>query len=281
VEPDQQALPTDGNVAAGEQAQNTQAAADTSTEGAQQAEGQDAKPEGTDQEGDKPEGGKKEKDEKDREIARLRRRIDNVTKRRYELEAQLGQQRPSQQPGGRQEPNPSDDEPVTLSRADIDRMVAERARELAPAITEQQAEIERRQGVVQKLEKSWGKDEFNAKAAELDEVMGGLMENGRPKAATDAIFDADDPKAVIEYLTDPDNADEAERIARLPATRAGREIARIEAKLEQARKEAKPKPSNAARPIEAVKGGGAPNGMPDPKDALAWIAWRNRQVASR
>jgi hypothetical protein len=158
-------------------------------------------------------------------------------------------------------------------------MVAERAERLAPAMKEQQAEIEHRQKVVQSLSKQWGKEEFDAKASDLDDVMGGLMDrSGRAKPATDAIFDADDPKGVIEYLTDPDNADDAERIARLPAVRAGREIARIEAKLKEAKASAKLKPSNAARPIESVKGGGVPSGMPDPvNDPKGYRNWANAQ----
>jgi hypothetical protein len=162
-------------------------------------------------------------------------------------------------------------------------MIAERATQLAPAVREQQAEIERRNGVIATLSKQWGKEEFDAKAADLDDVFGGLVDrSGRPKPATDAIFDADDPKAVIEYLTDPDNADEAERIARLPATRAGREIARIEAKLAEAKKNAKPQRSNAPRPIESAKGGSVNTSAPDPaKDPKGWIAWRNKTATKR
>jgi hypothetical protein len=128
-----------------------------------------------------------------------------------------------------------------------------------------------------------GKEEFDAKASDLDDAFGGLVDrSGRPKPATDAIFDADDVKGVIEYLTDPDNAQEAERIANLPATRAGREIARIEAKLAEAKKAAKPKPSAAAKPIEAVKGGGVPTGMPDPvKNPKGYIRWANQQDHAR
>jgi hypothetical protein len=118
---------------------------------------------------------------------------------------------------------------------------------------------------VTKLAKEWGQEEFDAKASELDEAFGGLADaQGRPKPATDAIFDADDPKAVIEYLTDPDNADEAERIARLPQLRAGRESP-ARGKAGSRRRKAKPKPSNAAKPLEAVKGGGVPNGHAGPQ----------------
>ena len=98
-----------------------------------------------------------------------------------------------------------------------------------------------------------------------------------PKPATDAIFEADDPKAVIEFLTDPDNADEAERIARLSPLQAGKAIAKLEVKLAEDKAKAKPKASNAPRPIEAVRGGGVPKGMPDPSNTKAYIAWANAQ----
>jgi hypothetical protein len=271
LDPEVTALPTDGNVAAGEQA-NTDAAAATTEQTGEQQTGE-VKAEGA--EGEQKEPAKKEKTPEQREIDRLRRRVDNLTRRRYELEAAIPQ-RGAQQ--AEKDTQGSDDEPVTLSRAEIDRMVAERAERLAPAITEQRAVIEHRQGVVKALAKEWGQEEFDAKASELDDVFGGLADrSGKPKPATDAIFDADDPKAVIEYLTDPDNADEADRIARLPATLAGRAIAKLEAKLEAKAKEAKPRPSSAARPIEAVKGGGVPSGMPDPSNTKAYIAWANAQ----
>lgn len=249
---------------AGEQAQNTQAAAEQTTE----QQEQQAKPEG---EGEQKEPPKKEKTAEQREIERLRRRVDNLTRQKYELRA--GQ--PAQQ---QEKTQGSEDEPVTLSRAELQKLIAEQAKELAPTISEQRAEIERRQGIVKSLAKTWGQEEFDAKASDLDEAFGGLSDaSGRPKPATDAIFDADDPKAVIEYLTDPDNADEAERIARLPATRAGREIARIEAKLEAAKKAAKPQPSKAAQPLNPVKGAGVATGAPDPSNTKAWIAWANEQ----
>lgn len=220
-------------------------------------------------EGDPP---KKEKTQEQREIERLRRRVDNLTRQKYELRAA------APQPTQEKETPASDDEPVTLSRAELQKMVAERAEKLAPSITEQRAEIERRNGIVKSLSKEWGQDEFDAKAADLDAAFEGLTDaQGRPKPATDAIFDADNPKAVIEYLTDPDNADEAESIARLSAARAGMAIAKLELKLREAAAKAKPKPSSAAQPIEAVKGGGVPSGMPDPTNTKAWIAWANAQ----
>jgi hypothetical protein len=279
LDPENTALPTGDTAAAGEQAQ-TAAATDPVIEAGQQQEGQEATPDNGEKpdatEGDdKPEGGKKEKTPERREIDRLRRRVDNLTRRRYESEAQRGQEPQQRQQQGTQA---SDDEPVTLSRAELQKLITEQAQQLAPVVGEQAAEIERRKGVVASLAKQWGQEEFNAKADDLDAAFGGLADrSGRPKPATDAIFEADDPKAVIEYLTDPDNADEAERIARLPAGRAARAVTLLEVKLKEAKANAKPKPSTAARPLEAVKGGGVPAGMPNPADTKAYVKWANEQ----
>jgi hypothetical protein len=195
---------------------------------------------------------KPEKTPEQREIDRLRRRVDNLTKQKYTLAAQLpqGQAQPAQQTT-----QGSNDEPVTLSRAELQKLIAEQAQQLAPAVTEQRAVMEHRQAVVTKLAKDWGEQEFNAKAMDLDMAVGGLKDaQDRPKPVTDAIFEADDPKALIEYLIDPDNAAEAERLAGLPALRVGREIARIEAKLELAKKEAKPRPQQCRQAARSGQG---------------------------
>jgi hypothetical protein len=235
---------------------------------------QDAAGQAEDDQGEKKEA-KKEKTPEQREIDRLRRRVDNLTRQKYELRASAPQQ-------AQQSNQAPDDEPVTLTRAELQRYVSEQAQRLAPEVTEQQAEVQRRQGVVASLAKDWGDEKFNTLAAELDEAFGGLTDrSGAPKPATDAIFEADDPKAVIEYLTDPDNADEAERIARLTPLQAGKAIAKLEVKLSEDKAKAKPKASNAPRPIEAVRGGGVPKGMPDPSNTKAYIAWANAQERAR
>jgi hypothetical protein len=216
---------------------------------------------------------KKEKTPEQREIERLRRRVDTKTRQLYEARAQA--QAPQNQHQSSQE---GDDEPVTLTRAELQRQIEEQAQKLAPSMSEQRAEVERRQGIVASLAKEWGAEKFDTLASELDDVFGGLADrSGRPKPATDAIFHADNPKEVIEYLTDPDNADEADRLSRMPAVQAGRAIARLEDKLAAAKSKDKPKPSNAPAPIEPARGGGVPNGMPDPSNTKAYIAWANAQ----
>jgi len=269
LDPNQTASPTGGAPAA---------AGETANNGAEHEFNQGNPGEGTAAgagEGKEPgTEAKKEKTPEQREIDRLRRRVDNLTRQKYELRAATPaaaaqQQQPSQA---------DDDEPVTLTRAELQRQIEAQARQLAPSMTEQQAEVERRHGVVTTLAKEWGPEKFDTLSAELDEAFGGLADrSGMPKPATDAIFEADNPKAVIEYLTDPDNADEADRLSKMTAIQAGRAIAKLEGKLDAAKVSAKPKPSNAPAPLEPARGGGVPNGMPDPSNTKAYIAWANAQ----
>jgi hypothetical protein len=217
---------------------------------------------------------KREKTAEQREIDRLRRRVDNLTRQKYELRAAT----PAAAAQQHENNQVDDDEPVTLTRAELQRQIAEQAQKLAPTMKEQQAEAERRHGIVTSLAKDWGPEKFDTLSAELDEAFSGLADrSGTPKPATDAIFHADDPKGVIEYRTDPDNADEAASISKMGALQAGRAIAKLEQKLEAARSKAKPKPSNAPAPLEPARGGGVHNGMPDPSDTKAYIAWANAQ----
>ncbi len=249
---------------AGEPADNTAAALENN-EGQEGAEGS-ADPEAQ---------AKPEKSPEQREIERLRRGIDRKTRQLYELRAQVPQQNQNHQ----QQANPEDDsEPVTLTRAELQRQIAEQAQRLAPSLSEQNAEIERRQGIVKSLSKEWGEEKFDTLASDLDDAFGGLADrSGRPKPATDAIFYSENPKAVIEYLTDPDNADEADRISRMSAVQAGRAIGKLEDQLAAAKSQAKPKPSNAAKPLEPARSSGLPAGMPDPSNTKAYIAWANAQ----
>lgn len=226
---------------------------------------------------------KPEKTAEQREIDRLRRGIDRKTRQLAEARAQAGQHSPVQQParGGTTPATQAADEPVTLSRAELDAMVNERAAKIAPTIKQQQAEIEHRQGIVNGLAKEWGQEKFDAHASELDEAFGGLADaSGKPKPATDAIFESEMPKALIEYLTDPDNADEAEALGRMSATQAGRTIAKIETKLSTKAAEAKPQRSNAATPIESTRGGGALNTAPDAGDSK-FMDWKLKQLQGR
>jgi hypothetical protein len=221
---------------------------------------------------------KPEKTPEQREIDRMRRKIDRLVRQREELRAQ-NNGRLQETPIGDTNRQPQDDsDTLSLSRAELQQMVKDEAARLAPVVREQQAEIEHRQSVVKSLASTWGQEKFDALASDLDDVFGGLADrSGKPKPATDAIFEADDPAALIEYLADPDHADEAEVIARMGDRQAGRAIAKLEAKLSAAKSEAKPKASKAPAPLEATRGTGTTSGAPDPRDTKAWVKWANEQ----
>lgn len=216
-----------------------------------------------------------------REIDRLRKAVDRRTRQLYEARAAQGapQVAVTREPGaGTTPPSQTTDEKLTLSRAELDKLINDRAEQLAPSIRQQQTEIEHRRSVVEGLAKEWGKEKFDTFASDLDDVFGGLTsDNGQAKPATNAIFESEMPAALIEYLTDPDNADEAETLSHMSDRQAARKVAQLEAKILEAKKSAKPQRSNAPAPLEQIKGGGKSSSMPDPSNTKAYIAWANKQ----
>lgn len=243
-----------------------------------QVEGEEVKAEGEEGE-EKPD--KAEKTPEDRERQRMQRGIDRRTKQLAEARAEaeyLRQQLTQGKKGVSSQPDADDSEPLSLTRAQINEMVKAEAEKLAPTLREQAKEAERRQGVVQSLAKTWGQDKFDELSSDLDDAFGGLTDrSGGPKPAIEAVFEADDPAKVIEYLADPDNLDEAEAIAKMGAVQAGKAIAKLEAKLSTQAPTPKTKVSKAPAPLEAVRGQGKISGSPDPSDTKAWIKWRNEQ----
>lgn len=206
------------------------------------------------------EGGEKpQKTPEQREIERMRRRIDRLTRTRYELEARL-QSSPVR--GYESQRGPDDNQaqaeaPISLTREQLQRIVTEQAQRLVPQYEEQRSVQAKRERTVAELGKAWGAEKFDAIAADLDEVVGGLRDSrGQPKPIADAIFESENPRGVIEYLTDPDHADEAEALARMNHAQAGRAIGRIEARLEAQAAAAKPAPSNAPKPLEPLRSQG-------------------------
>lgn len=212
----------------------------------------------------------------ERNEKRMQRGIDRRTRQLSDARAQLAM--PRQQESNAPAASADDDEPLSLTRAQMREMVNTEAAKLAPTLRAEASEVERRTGVVESLAKAWGPEKFNEVAGELDDIFGGLTDrSGRPKPAIEAVFESDSPAAVIEWLTDPENVDEAERISGMSAAQAGRAIARLEDKLAAAKSAGKPQPSKAPAPLEAVRGQGSVTGAPNPSDTKAWINWRNEQ----
>ncbi len=240
-----------------------------------QQEGQEAETETAEQKAER-----KEKTPEEREIARLRRRVDNLTRKKYEYESMLQTQQTQR---NNDAPNDSqDDEPVQLSKRELQQLIDQKAKELAPTIKQQDAEIEHRKAVVQTLAKTWGQEKFDSLASDLDAAFEGLADrSGKPKPATDAIFESEDPAALIEYLADPEHSEEAESIARMNPVQAGRAIAKLEVKLASTKASEKPQASKAPAPIEPARGKASLNIAPNPSDTKAWMKWANEQERKR
>lgn len=261
----------------------TPAAGPTESTQTSDAPDQSTKSEGHEQEQPAPEAdAKPEKTPEERERQRMQRGIDRRTRQLAEARAEaesLRQQLTTRQTERTNQESADDSEPLTLTRAQIAEMVKTEANKLAPTLRQEAAEIERRQGVVQSLAKTWGQERFDEVSSDLDDAFGGLTDrSGKPKPAIEAVFEADEPAKVIEYLADPDNLDEAELISKMSAAQAGKAIAKLEAKLATtpAQKPAS-KVSKAPAPLELVKGQGNTSTMPDPSNTKAWIQWRNEQ----
>lgn len=222
------------------------------------------------------EAAKPEKTPEQREIERLRRGIDRRTRQLSEARAQIGLTQ--SQKSANYQTSADDSEPLSLTRAQIQELVTKEAEKLAPAYREQALEVERRQSVVQSLAKTWGQERFDELSSDLDDAFGGLTDrSGSVKPAIEAVFEADEPAKVIEYLADPDNLEEAERIAKMGAVQAGKAIAKLEAKLSTEKPKPKAQVSKAPAPLEAVRGQGNTSGAPDPSNTKEWIRWRNEQ----
>lgn len=223
---------------------------------------------------------KPEKTAEQREIDRLRRGIDRRTRQLSDARAQLDLTRGENQSNYQQQAD--DSEPLSLTRAQIAELVKAEAAKLAPTLRAEASEAERRTSVVQSLAKSWGQEKFDEVSEDLDKAFDGLKDaSGRPKPAIEAIFEADNPAQVIEYLADPENDEEAEAISRMSAAQAGKTIAKLEAKLA-----AKPKPtqvSKAAAPLDPVRRSSAManSGLSDTLSTEEWVARRNKELRER
>lgn len=263
-QPDNAALPQGQRTDEGQHAEGSQGERDTAAAaGAEEGAGK-----------------KPEKTPEQREIERLRRGIDRRTRQLAEARAQLGVGRPAGASSNQQVPGDDDSEPLTLTRAELQQRIKDEALRLAPTLRSQEAETERRQGVIQSLAKTWGQERFDQVASDLDDALGGLADSsGRPKPAIEAVFEADDPARVIEYLADPDNADEAESIARMNSAQAGKAIAKLEAKL--GAKPAAPQTPKAPPPIEPIRGRGESQKHPSDMSDKEFAAYRRGVIANR
>lgn len=257
--------------------------AEEATAGAPQQEAQAE--ETTNESPEQKEGEKKEKQPWEREIRRKDRRIDTLTARYARLQAEHEQLMSQvtltqQQRTNSNQATQDEDQPLQLSRKQLEELVEQEAEKRASSLSQKRTVEEQRRSVVQGLAKEWGREKFEAYTSDLDAAFDGVTDDkGVWKPAAEAVLESEMPGALIEYLADPDNAEEAEKLSRMTAIQAGRFVAKLEGKLSAKRDEAKPQRSNAPAPVEPVRSGGKVNQSPDPKDMKSWMRWRNEQEA--
>lgn len=226
------------------------------------------------------EGEKKERHPLELENRRLRRRVENQAHRIGGYEETLRGLQSKPIDGTNREPT-SDSEPLTLTRAELDRLTLERARQLAPEVAAHQSDTQRRQASFDRLNESLGAEKFTELSIELEEAMGGRgsLKTPRGSMVVDAIYASESPSAVLAYLADIDNAAELETLSRLPPVQLGRAMAKLEDKL--AAKKETPQPSKAAPVIEPIKGAGAVTKEPSDMTDAEFARWRRNQIAQR
>lgn len=218
---------------------------------------------------DKPEGEQKpERHPLEKELAKERRRISRLVEQREMSRAEAAQLRAEleRSRGGLQTQQSSGDNEdadiLKIPRSELPKVLERLQGEAA-------SERENRQAV-QRMAKALG-DDFKAVTNELAEII--------PSADLQfAVADSESPAELARYLIDPDNADEAERIARMQPLQAGRALAKIEAKLSASKD--KPQPSKAPRPVEPVRGAGSASAAA-PADMESYMAWANKQYSRK
>lgn len=138
----------------------------------------------------------------------------------------------------------------------------------------QRAQNEKSQRVVQKIEKAKAADPDFADALENS---AGDFNHEQLAVLTEAIDSSDVGVDVLRYLTK--NPDEADRLSKLSPILLAREFGRLEAKVEDL---AKPKPSNAPKPLDPTRNQTTVSNAyrPDMSDA-AFSKWRREQIKAR
>jgi len=200
----------------------------------------------------------------DKAAKALQRRVDRLTREKYQLKAENDQLRtPKQQ---------ADDDKEHLTEDEVETRAETRAREIAEL-----KQIEQHCNAVFDKGVKANKDFAKTFQGLVDEIGAPFDAKGKPTSTMAAILDADEPHKLIQHLAD--NPELAGELAELSPSKQIRRIVQIEKEMGA---EAKPKQSNAPKPATPVTGAtGAPR-EPDPKDTAAWIKFENdKLIAAR
>lgn len=185
---------------------------------------------------DKPEAGE---DDAEKQRRKMQRAIQRQAAKRYEEKARADQlearvKELEQLSGGDEGEKP-------ISPADIERLAAQRAREMrATEALEAKADAVLKAG--RKI------DGFDEARDALWAEVSPWAKNGKPTPFLEALMDTEKPAEVIAYLGR--NTDEAAEFADLSPVQIGRRLAKLESKLESMK--AKPQGEKLPKPLEPV-----------------------------
>lgn len=243
----------------------------TAAEQVSQAETQTTETEAT-SEADKPK----------RRDGGFQRRIDQLTRRNYELEAQVRAERESRQtqPQTEAKGEPKRDqyesyEAFLEAKAEF---AADKAADTRMRKFQEQQQRTAAEHRARELSDSWASklDKARDTHDDYDDVVQGSAAQ-ITREMTQAIMESDIGPQLVYHLAQ--HPEDAERISKLSATSAAREIGRIEAALLAP----KPKPkASEHKPILPVGGSGAASEGPNDKQSIKdWMASRNKQLGRK
>lgn len=199
-----------------------------------------------------------------KKLQAMQRRIDRLTRDKYEMKAQLETRQPP-----KVETPPEQTRPLT--QEEFDKAVERRAAEKAQL----DAVKARADAIAEAGEKAF--KDFGEKVRTVFQELPLFDRNGHQTPVMEAIADCDKPEAVLHYLGS--NPDEAAEIAELTPARQARRIALIEQSL-NAKPETTKTKSEVPKPLRAEKPAAA-KGAPDPSDTAAWIRYENARALGR
>ncbi len=251
-------------VAPAAEATGQQEAEQTTTEAAEAAPGEPQAEESGEQ--------KPEKTQAEKELARERRRIAQLTRIRREQEAEIAALR-AQNPtlqrstagAHNQDATGDDGETLQLTRAELRELIRQDAERLAPTINAEQNRQKQLQQAAAATREALG-ERFEALTDDLAAVL--------PAPKQLRVLTAEKPAALIQYLTDPENAAEADALGGMDDFEFGRALAKLETKAYAVQAKQQPQRSNAALPLEPTRGRGTISGGP-PSDIKGYIKWAN------
>lgn len=206
-------------------------------------------------ESDKP----NEESAESRALKAAQRRIDRLTREKYELRARIEQTQA-------RPPTQEQEQEAKYTEQDIQRVAEER-------LAAKQA-TDRANSIASEGEKSF--PDFAVKVRTVMEELPLFDNKGMPTPVMEAIYDADKPAALLHYLGE--NPEIAAELAELSPVRQARRIALIERDLPEP-KESKPQSnvSKAPAPLKPGKPSSVSVKSPDAMSDAEWAAWKEEQ----